>query len=76
MVSGEVVMIDWVKGKILSLFAPKYIGSVVRTALAAVAGYLAAKGFGDAGSIVQGMEEEVAALLFAIVQAWSLKQKK
>lgn len=66
----------WIKKKLLGLLAPKYIGSVVRTVLAAVAGYLAAKGLGEAGDAVKGLEDEIAAILFALIQGWSLIEKK
>lgn len=66
---------DRVLDFILGFLQPKYIGSIVRTILAAVAGFLAAKGMSDAGDLLNGMSEQIAALIFAIVQAWSLKQK-
>lgn len=70
---------DWIKEKLLGLFAPKYIGSVVRTLLAALAGVLISIGIpkesvdvftSSADPILTGV------IIYIVTQGWSLINKK
>ncbi len=70
---------DWLKEKIMLLFAPKYIGSVVRTLLATIAGLLISIGIpkesvdiftNSADPILTGV------ILYIVTQGWSLLNKK
>lgn len=69
---------NWVKEQLMKLFAPKYVGSVVRTALGVLSGWLLAHGadpeqtrmFVEAGTAVGS-----AAILYVLTQVWSLAEK-
>jgi hypothetical protein len=65
-------------------FIKKYLGSFIRTGLAAGAGFLVAKGVvsqesatAATDSIASGLVEVISgALIFAVTQLWSLIEKK
>jgi len=68
-------MIEWLKAKIFT----KYLGSIIRTALAAVGGFLIAK-YGLDEDIVNQLMNNLAEVLGVLVplivaQLWSLFQK-
>lgn len=69
---------NWIKDKIAAAFAPKYVGSVVRTLLSVVAGVLVGKG-ATANQLEQfvNFSEPVLTglIIWAGTQGWSLKQK-
>lgn len=76
-------MFSWIKKFISKKVIKKLVGSISRTALAAIAGFLAAKGFPpevvdtltDAAPQVEGFAAELAVALYVIIQSWSFTEK-
>lgn len=70
---------DWILSKIAALFAPKYVGSVVRTVLGFVSGWIVSLGV-PVDQVVQftnAAEPVFIGVVSALATlAWSLVQKK
>lgn len=69
---------EWLKRNLLALFAPKYIGSIVRTLLAILAGYLLKLGIPQAQ--IDVLLKALDPVLLGVITAggtafWSLVQK-
>jgi hypothetical protein len=72
-------MIDWFKEKLLGLFAPKYIGAIVRAVIQSLSGLLLKVGIDQAA--VNGLANALEPILTALAGIglsllWSLIQKK
>ncbi len=70
---------DWLKEKILALFAPKYIGAVVRGILQILAGYLIKLGIPQAqiDALLAALDPVLMGVATAVITIiWSLIQKK
>lgn len=70
---------DWLKEKLIGLFAPKYIGAVVRALLQVAAGYLLKVGIPQVqiDAFLAAADPVLMGVATAIITlVWSLIQKK
>lgn len=70
---------NWVKEKLIGLFAPKYVGAVVRAILQILAGYLIKLGIPQAqvDALLAAADPVLMGLATALITViWSLVQKK